>query len=454
MGMVPIGECLRVGVIEAGTTPILRSSVVVDRFDALDIREFTDPEDLPTGLHLLFVGCDPTTPGIGEMHRELARRSHPTVVAVPTHDESLVDSALAAGAGVLVHESVDDAIDTLLFHCLLGAIPLDGVFDITQSHARFIAGPTLEQLRYIAPMEADEPLRRLAGSPGSIREQLDVAGQEQLDLLLAGELRDVTLETSIDDNAHARAIEIELRREGGAESPHLVGLIEDVTEQREREASIAEAKEVAAAETARIETFASTVSHDLRNPLTVAQGRLELAAREVESEHLAAVDRAHARIEQLTDALVEWARIGRGSEELAPVDIGEAVREAWGVVSAEAATVELIDEAHILADSERIRRLLEELFHNAVQHGGDGTSVRVGRMSDHLFVEDTGAGFEASPVERALEPGYTTDPTAAGFGLSIVSEIARFHGWAVVLTTGEAGGGRIEIGPVQFLDGS
>jgi len=60
----------------------------------------------------------------------------------------------------------------------------------------------------------------------------------------------------------------------------------------------------------RLEAFASIVSHDLRNPLNVAAGELELAREEYESEHLDAIARAHERMDTLISELLTVARHG------------------------------------------------------------------------------------------------------------------------------------------------
>jgi len=75
-----------------------------------------------------------------------------------------------------------------------------------------------------------------------------------------------------------------------------VGVIRDVRERKRREEALRRKNE-------RLEEFASIVSHDLRNPLNVAQGRLDLAREEYDSEHLEVVANAHERMAALIDDL-------------------------------------------------------------------------------------------------------------------------------------------------------
>ena len=77
----------------------------------------------------------------------------------------------------------------------------------------------------------------------------------------------------------------------------------------------------------RFEEFASFVSHDLRNPLNVAAGRLELARSECDSDHLDHVHQEHERMEELIEDLVAMARQGKPVTETATVDLAAAAKE-------------------------------------------------------------------------------------------------------------------------------
>ncbi|KPN29199.1 phosphate regulon sensor kinase PhoR [Halolamina pelagica] len=80
--------------------------------------------------------------------------------------------------------------------------------------------------------------------------------------------------------------------------------IEEMEQRRARERELT-------VQNQRLEEFASIVSHDLRNPLNVAEGRVELAQETGELEHLDAVERAHERMNALIDDLLTLARQGR-----------------------------------------------------------------------------------------------------------------------------------------------
>lgn len=73
----------------------------------------------------------------------------------------------------------------------------------------------------------------------------------------------------------------------------------------------------------RLDEFANVVSHDLRNPLSVAKGRLELAAQDCDSEHLEAVAQAHERMETLVEDVLTLARAGEAIGDTRPVVLSD-----------------------------------------------------------------------------------------------------------------------------------
>ena len=215
----------------------------------------------------------------------------------------------------------------------------------------------------------------------------------------------------------------------------------------------------------RLERFVHGVSHDLRNPLNVAQGRLEMARSEGDLDHVdtaaSAVDRT---LELITD-LLTLAKQGERPRELEPVELAALADECWANVASGDATLVVDTDRRILADRGRLKRLFENLFRNAVDHGGEDVTVVVGDISpmytttragavlpSGFFVEDDGPGIPEDERERVFEMGYTTDADGTGFGLNIVSEVASAHGWEVAVSEGSRGGARFEITGVEYDD--
>jgi PAS domain S-box-containing protein len=260
--------------------------------------------------------------------------------------------------------------------------------------------------------------------------------------LLEGEADDVTVQfrTAFEEGTETRWVEAGAHRHEGGETEWLVGLATDITAQKRREQRLRRQNE-------RLDEFASIVSHDLRNPLNVAQVRTELVAEDCDSEHLDAVADAHARMEGLIEDVLTLAREGGGVPDTQSVDIGKLARGAWHTVQTYGATLVTPGEALVRADPTRLQELLENLFVNAVEHGGRGVTVRVGELpgGSGFYVEDDGSGLPETDRDRLFEPGHSTAEEGTGFGLSIVREVADTHGWTVRATDGADGGARFEV---------
>lgn len=197
----------------------------------------------------------------------------------------------------------------------------------------------------------------------------------------------------------------------------------------------------------RLESFASIVSHDLRNPLTVAAGRVDLARSTGERSHLDAVEDAHDRMLALIEDLLSLARAGATIGDREAVDLAAIAREAWSTVDTPAATLAIgegVDDP-VAADPDRVRQLFENLFRNAVEHGGPDVTVTVGPLADKagFYVADDGPGIDPAVREDLFDHGVTSNSAGTGIGLAIVSELVEAHGWSI--TTADAEGARFEI---------
>jgi len=213
--------------------------------------------------------------------------------------------------------------------------------------------------------------------------------------------------------------------------------------------AIRDSEQALARENERLEEFASIVSHDLRNPLNVLAGSLELAEETGEPIHFERAMRAVSRMNQLIDDLLLLARSGEEIDDTEAVDVGGLALDCWQNLAVEDAILEIETDQLVVADRSRLTQLLENLFRNAVEHGGSAVTITVGELADGLVVADDGPGIPEGQRERIFEQGVSSKAGGTGLGLYIVDQIADAHGWRLAAAESETGGLQIEITGVQ-----
>jgi signal transduction histidine kinase len=205
--------------------------------------------------------------------------------------------------------------------------------------------------------------------------------------------------------------------------------------------------------------FVSTVSHELRAPLTSIRGYLELVLsgdagdlRQEQQRLLEVADRNAGRLIAIVDDLLFVARVdaGRLVLEAERVDLGGVVAESveTSLPRARERDVRLVAEVPedlVLegADRSRLVQLVDNLVSNAIKFTPPGGVVAVRAFADGavaaLEVADTGIGMDRDEQVRLFERFYRTRSATAhaipgtGLGLSIVKAIAEAHGGAVTV---------------------
>jgi signal transduction histidine kinase len=227
-------------------------------------------------------------------------------------------------------------------------------------------------------------------------------------------------------------------------------LLQDVTDRRDHQRKLERQND-------QLDEVASIISHDLRNPLDVALGRTNLVREELDGgeldEHLQRVQDAHGRMEQIITDVLTLARDGGNIDTTETVTLEQVADTAWAHVDTGTATLSVETARTVEADCDRLARVFENLFRNAVEHApatdqnSEHLTVCVGDLADGtgFFVADDGQGLAPDEHERVFETGYSGNGSSTGLGLAIVAHIARAHGWEVYATDSEDGGARFEF---------
>jgi len=218
--------------------------------------------------------------------------------------------------------------------------------------------------------------------------------------------------------------------------------IRDITELHQRSQDLEQ-------QTEQLENFASIVSHDLRNPLHVAEVYAEKIGTETGSEDAEKISAALERMGDIIDDALVLAREGQAIENTENAQLNPVVASAWEMSRTDEATLsnQIGDEFTFHMDQDRVQTLLENLFRNSVDHGGDDVNIQLGELEERhgFYIEDDGTGISDGDKERVFHQGFTTNNKGTGFGLSIVKSIADSHGWHTTVTDSSDGGARFEF---------
>jgi nitrogen-specific signal transduction histidine kinase len=220
----------------------------------------------------------------------------------------------------------------------------------------------------------------------------------------------------------------------------------------------------------RLENFMRIVSHDMKNPLSVAKGRYEILENELpeDNPHVRKGLTAINRLENIIDSSVEYAKGGgelANTEEIKIDNLVEKCLETMNI-GEEEINVTVVDKFSVDGDRNKLAHIFENIFRNSVKHGRepcDGpinirigldnvmfTSTRSGNPTGEFgfYIEDNGCGIPPHKTDEIFDVGESFDSDGSGFGLSIVEEAATAHGWEVTVAESYEGGARFEFSGV------
>ena len=212
--------------------------------------------------------------------------------------------------------------------------------------------------------------------------------------------------------------------------------------------------------TARERAFLDDASHELRTPIAIVRGELELARARVADdpetrETLDSVLDEVERLERLAHNLLVLARSRSGSLTAGnePVDLETVVDRAARAIARRAdhrhVRVRCLGNGVVNGDESALQRAMLNLLDNAVRYAASEVTVTV--AEDRTFVDvtvaDDGPGFPAELLPHAFDR-FTRDPGSGGgmgLGLAITSTIAASHGGHVTAANRPAGGAEVRL---------
>ncbi|QLD86161.1 PAS domain-containing sensor histidine kinase [Natronomonas halophila] len=232
------------------------------------------------------------------------------------------------------------------------------------------------------------------------------------------------------------------------------GVLTEIADRKEREERLEAQNNKLEEQNQQLEEFAHILSHDLQNPLTIAQGYIDLIQREHEIEELEEVEQAISRIGNIIED-TENAIVNEGANNSLVVrTLQEMAQTAWGSVPTGDAELVVADPVwNIRATEGCFLQLLENVFRNAVEHGGSSVTVEVGVLGDGegFYVEDDGDGISDEMKVELQSSDESKATHSDGYGLQMVEQVAEEHDWRMEITDAENGGARFELTEVEVF---
>ena len=241
-------------------------------------------------------------------------------------------------------------------------------------------------------------------------------------------------------------------------TPTLLAAGLDITERLELEQRSAEAQAIGA-----MGTLATSLAHEIRNPLNAAKLQLELllrrAKRARDLELLQQLEEpaklVRTEIERLSNLLEDFLNLARPRQPVRkPVEVAElfssvvTLEEPVARSAGIALTASVAEQGlSVRADADKLKQVLINLVRNSIdalqERGSGAVALSAERRAEggvSIRVSDDGGGIPPELLDSAFKPFVTSKPAGTGLGLAIVRKIVAQHGGEVELLAREGGG--------------
>jgi len=223
------------------------------------------------------------------------------------------------------------------------------------------------------------------------------------------------------------------------------------------------AQEAMAERIATLEQLAAGAAHEIKNPLSVMKGYLQVMQSDDSASEAIKnrIDRLLRQIEQIGAVVEEFAQIAKPlTGELAPLSITGLLEEVLEVIEPQASNIGITivrayaeDTPEVMGDGGKLEQVFLNLCRNSLEAmaplGGGELRVSTRAAEDGRFVEvefrDTGPGMSAEIMSRIFRPFFTTKKHGTGLGLTISMQIVRQHGGTIRVESSPGAGATFTV---------
>lgn len=196
--------------------------------------------------------------------------------------------------------------------------------------------------------------------------------------------------------------------------------------------------------------MAAAVSHEIRNPLSVVRGFLQLLGEKGCHEHKEKFDLMIEEIDRANTIISEFLSLTKNKiVELQPLNLNSVIESFFPLIQAEALkndkdiVLELEQIPDLLLDNKEIRQLTLNLVRNGLEAmtPGKRMSIKTYICGNEvvLAVQDSGKGIKPEVLDKIGTPFFTTKDNGNGLGLAVCHRIAERHNAKIDVETGPCG---------------
>ncbi len=253
---------------------------------------------------------------------------------------------------------------------------------------------------------------------------------------------------------------------------HVVTVSLDITDRKEAEAALIEAKEAAELANRTKSEFLANMSHELRTPLNAIVGFAQVIKAEVFGpvgtekylEYCRDIETSGALLCQIIEDILDVSKIEAGTiplnEDSVNVaslidDVRRLAAERAKMADIQVHTKVADPDACVWADPSKLKQILLNLLTNAIKFTGAGGRVTISAKATAsgfaLIVDDTGIGMNDEEIKIAVTRfGRVEGPIAAsqpgtGLGLTLAIDLTALHGGTVTIDSKKGAGTKVTV---------
>ncbi|CAG9622957.1 ATP-binding protein [Sutcliffiella rhizosphaerae] len=230
----------------------------------------------------------------------------------------------------------------------------------------------------------------------------------------------------------------------------LIFLMKDITDKKRTEEALMQSEKLSV-----IGELAAGVAHEIRNPVTVLKGFVQLLSRDTkEKEFYLIMDKELERINQITNEFMALAK--PQAIKIKKENIKDLIKEVCVFLESEAfiqqvvmEVVYLEEDIRIDCEANQIKQVLINIIKNGMEAMPDGGKIKIQYYLEagnvYLSVMDEGHGIAKEMLENVGKPFFTTKGQGTGLGLMVSMKIIENHGGNLTIHSEEYNGTTIII---------